>query len=255
MSFVGRLITKTYDFLFEVLQIQPQANFGQAFLFGIVAAAAVSAYPVLVWSIYSRDLHILFWLGQAPTYGLLAIPATCALMLILGPMVKCCRMRYRSTKRFCTTIWILAGIALLAIGFYVFVEVITVSNRLLKKCGDDPLSKELDDLWTRLDKFYEACDPQRRKTITSCKGYGKTFKNDDEFLTYLEDVELQFGCTGFCEFWAKPLFDKHSDSALRCATSLGQHLETLAVTVGVPVIVFGGAFLTVGICMGGYDHL
>ena len=30
MAFVGRLITKTYDFIFEVLQIHPQANFGQA---------------------------------------------------------------------------------------------------------------------------------------------------------------------------------------------------------------------------------
>jgi hypothetical protein len=255
MAFVGRLITKTYDFIFEVLQIHPQANFGQAFVFGIAVAAAVSAYPVLCWSIYSKDLHILFWLGQAPTYGLLAVPATCVLLLILGPMVKCCKMRYRSTKMFCTAIWLVAGLALLGIGFYVTFEVLNVSNRLIRRCGEDPLSKELDVLWTRLDKFYEKCNPDRRKPISSCKGYGNTFRGDDEFLTYLEDVELEFGCTGFCEFWAKPLFDKHSDTALRCATSLGQHLNTLAMTVGMPVIIFGGAMLTVGICMGGYDHL
>jgi hypothetical protein len=176
-------------------------------------------------------------------------------MLVLGPMVKCCKMRYRSTKLFCTAIWLIAGIALLGIGFYVLLEVLKVSNRLVRKCGEDPLSKELDDLWTRLDKFYEKCDPRRTKPITSCKGFGQKFKNDEEFLTYLEDVELQFGCTGFCEFWAKPMFDKHSDPALRCATSLGQQLGSLAVTVGMPVIIFGGVLLTVGICMGGYEHL
>jgi hypothetical protein len=255
MSLVGRLITKTYDFIFEVLQIQPQANFGKAFMFGIIVSLCVSAYPILCWSIYSKDLHILFWLGQAPTYGLLAVPAVCFLMLVLGPMVKCCKMRYRSTKLFCTATWLIAGIALVGIGFYVTVEVLTIGERLIRRCGEDPLSKELDTLWTRLDKFYEACDPRRQKPITSCKGYGPTFKADDEFLTYLEDVELQFGCTGFCEFWAKPVFDKHSDPALRCATSLGQHLRTLSVTVGMPIIVIGGAILTVGICMGGYDHL
>jgi hypothetical protein len=255
MALVGRLITKTYDFLFEVLQIQPQANFGKAFLFGIAVAASVSAWPILCWTIYSRDLHILFWLGKAPTYGLLAVPATCAFLLIFGPMVKCCKMRYRSTKLFCTGLWLLCGVALLAIGFYVTFEVLKVGHQLLRKCGEDPLSHELDSLWTRVDKFYEKCDPQRRKPVMSCKGYGSTFKEDDEFLTYLEDVELQFGCTGFCEFWAKPIFDKHSDSALRCATSLGQHLDTLSVTVGMPVIIFGGAMVTVGVCMGGYDHL
>ena len=37
-------------------------------MFGVGLAALVSIQPVLCWSIYSRDIHVLFWLGQAPTY-------------------------------------------------------------------------------------------------------------------------------------------------------------------------------------------
>jgi hypothetical protein len=247
-------VTKAYDAALDLVQLQPQVAWGQALMFGVGLAALVSIQPVLCWSIYSRDIHVLFWLGQAPTYGLLLVPIVCFGIVFLAPSVKLFKLKFRGTRIFCVALWTISGLILLGAGLYVTMEVMTVGTRLLHKCGNDPLSKELEDQWQQLDTFYKECDPRRVKPITGCKGFGAKFR-EGEFVNYIDEVELQFGSTGFCEFSAKPVFDKHSDPSLRCATALGTYLESLALTVGVYVAGVGGAILAVGVCMAGYDHL
>ena len=52
MAFVGRLITKTYDFIFEVLQIHPQADFGKASRGAEDKGYEYQRYPISVFGFF-----------------------------------------------------------------------------------------------------------------------------------------------------------------------------------------------------------
>ena len=116
------------------------------------------------------------------------------------------------------------------------------------------MTRKLENQWQQLNTFYEDCDPKRKKAVTQCGGFSEEFPNR-LFVNYLESLELDFECVGFCKFWAKPIFDNDIEPGLRCATALGKHVRTIAGTVGFPTVCCGGALNIVGIMLAFYEHL
>jgi len=62
-------------------------------------------------------------------------------------------------------------------------------------------------------------------------------------------------CVGFCEYYARPLFNKNADESSRCASQIGRRVETVAASVGFPTLVLGGLLFAFGLSLCLYDHL
>merc|ERR1719456_1321063 len=106
----------------------------------------------------------------------------------------------------------------------------------MNDCGDDPVTRKLENEWTKLNTFYDDCDIKRKKAVTRCPGFSENFPNP-VFVNYLESLELDFECSGFCKFWAKPIFTEASDSVgNRCSSALGHHVRQISATVGLPTV-------------------
>lgn len=51
------------------------------------------------------------------------------------------------------------------------------------------------------------------------------------------------------------MFNKQAVNGNRCAAEIAYRLEAVVATVGLPTFFVGGALLTVGMFLAGYDHL
>merc|ERR1719235_1088318 len=106
--------------------------------------------------------------------------------------------------------------------------------------------------WRKLNMFYDRCDKTRVKDIVQCPGYTRAFPNR-VFVDYLEELEYEFNCVGFCSFLAKPIFNRQSELGNRCASKLGKHVEGISLMVGMPTAQLGGILITIGVCLSGYE--
>jgi len=214
-----------------------------------------SFWPIVCYMMYTSDIHILFWLGPTPQYINLAVPL-CG--IVLNVMVTFFRfapgMRANDARVGCFTVFLVLGSCLLGAGFYVHTLTEQKRQELLHYCGETPMTARLDREWTKLNSFYGECDPARKKPITTCPGYTEEFPNR-VFVNYLESLEIEFQCTGFCRFWAKPIFEPTAEQGLRCATALATHIEPVAFSVGFMTAVQGACLLVIGLMLADYDHL
>lgn len=204
---------------------------------------------------YTSDIHIIFWLGPVPQYINLAVPI-CG--IILNGMVTFFRfapgMRAHDARVGCFSVFLILGSLLMGAGAWVFTMTEEKKRELLHFCGETPMTARLDREWSKLNTFYGECDPDRKKVITQCPGYSEAFPNR-VFVNYLESLELEFRCTGFCRFWAKPIFNSDAEQGLRCATALAHHIEPVQFNVGFMTALQGLVLLVIGLMLADYDHL
>lgn len=251
-----KFITVGCDFFFNALGFGAHdGKQGYNFqLFLCLLNVILSTWPLVCYVIYTSDIHVVLWLGNVPQYVNLAVPILLVCLNIGVNMFQCMHFSGPCARIGCFCLFLVLGAILVAMGGFVFAMAEAKAAELLNKCGTTPLPRKIEGTWIKLNKFYEKCDPTRKKDIVTCEGYSEAFPNR-VFVDYLEELEYTFDCVGFCKFWAKPIFNADANPATRCASAVGTHLQTVSFSVGMPTAVLGLIFIVIGVLLSGYDHL
>lgn len=252
---MGKWTNRICDAFFNRMDFGAHKNQGNFQMFLCFINILQSAWPMICYLMYTSDIHIIFWLGPSPQYINLGVPI-CG--IILNCMVTFFRyapgMRASDARIGCFSVFLILGSMLMGAGFWVTTLTEAKKIELLHHCGETPMTARLDAEWSKLNKFYGECDPERKKPIVACPGYTEEFPNR-VFVNYLESLEIEFACTGFCRFWAKPIFYEHAEEGLRCATALAHHIEPVSYSVGWMTTIQGSILVAIGLMLADYDHL
>mmetsp|Transcript_23423 Transcript_23423/g.52880 ORF Transcript_23423/g.52880 Transcript_23423/m.52880 type:complete len:200 (+) Transcript_23423:543-1142(+) len=173
-----------------------------------------------------------------------------------NPGYQCCSIRTAAAQKVVLIFWGLVAVACIGGGGFVLHQAGEVTSNLVQHCGQDPQTAAMEDEWQNLDEFYDKCAPKRNKPITRCSGYSGRIK-DKAIAEYLEDIEEEFECAGFCKFWAKPLYQEQTEiePGARCASELGFHVAAAGHNIGFPIVLVGLCYLCVGLLFATYDSL
>lgn len=251
-----KYITIGCDFFFNTLGFGAHEgkNAYNFQLFLCLMNVTLSAWPIVCYIIYTSDIHVVLWLGSTPQYVNLMVPLVLLVLNIGVNVFQMCHYTGQCARVGCFTLFLVLGALLLAAGGFVFVQAEAKAAELIDACGSTPLPRKIELEWQKLNRFYQECSPERKVDIVQCPGFSKQFPNR-VFVDYIESLEYEFNCVGFCKFWAKPLFNQNADLATRCATSIGEHVGSIAWSVGAPTAAIGVALVTIGSLLSGYDHL
>jgi hypothetical protein len=249
-----KVINDVCDLFFNYLGFGAHTQYYQFQLFLCLLNVALSAWPLMCYALYTSDVHIVFWIGEIPQYVNLMVPL-CLVTLNIGVNYFSLVKSSASSARIgCFMLFVTIGALMLGMGLYVAMIATESSAELTEQCGKTPLTAKVEGEWQRLNKFYEECDPKRKKVVTQCPGFSKEFPNR-VFVNYLESLEYEYDCVGFCKFWAKPIFNEGAEMGNRCASAIGEHVGTIEFTVGTPTAMVGAGLLYIGLMLAGYDHL
>lgn len=251
-----KIVNTTCDFFFNYFDFGANKNHLQLQGFICLLNILLSAWPLVCYILYTSDIHVVFWMGNGPQAVNLAVPV-CLLLLNLWVQyfVLCGHTASPDCARVgCTTIFICMGALFVGGGAYVFLNGQGVHAELSGSCGMTPRTARLDAEWNKLNAFYENCDPNREKPVAECRGFGKAFPRR-VLVEYLQEMEFDFDCVGFCKYMAKPIFNRGSDVGKRCANEVALHAANVGQLVGAPTMGLGAGLLVLGACFGGYENL
>lgn len=225
-------------------------------LFVFLMALAASAHPIVCYCTVAVDPHVVFWMGSSVRYALLLVPIVLVGMAVSISVIQCAKPSPRTTKYGFISIVLATSGALLCSGLYLAHTTYSATLELTEHCGSTPLTNALQSQWSRLVSFHKACQ-ERTETknifIQQCPGFSVFTSN--VLAQYIEDLEFDFDCQGFCHFWDDPLFNEDVTSGRRCASVLGEVLEKRGYICSVPMLATAAVIFLIGACVASYDHL
>ncbi|CAD7944468.1 unnamed protein product [Amoebophrya sp. A120] len=281
---MARIINRVCDGVFNYFGFGAHKGAGRLQFFLLFLNVIFSVWPLVCYVVYSKDIHVVYWLGKVPQYVNLSVPI-CLLSMNIGVnYFQCFHVRPQAARKGCIMLFVVLGTVLICMGAYVTMQAEKVSTDLVQNCGSDPLSAALQETWTSCKDFYLKCDPTFTQNMEACPGFadqqfqqppptaaelaaeeadaegGETpspgvFRVSKTYYSYLVDTEFEFDCTGFCEFYAQPIWNKLSEGEHRCASEIARRVGAVSVTVGLPTAGLGVALFLVGVMLAGYDHL
>lgn len=251
-----QLVTRILDKIFTILNLKVHKTTFKLQMIICFINLAFSITPIILYFVYSNNIHVMFWMGEAPQWANLSVPMSLCCLNVGVNVVSGMKLETKRAQRVCFVLFCCLGAVNMGAGAWVILEATRVSEDLIHQCGSTTLTARIEAEWQRLSAFYAACQVNAGKMIyiQECPGFATTFPNR-VYVNYIEDVEIDYSCVGFCQFWAQPLFNLDSDRGLRCATALGEEMKSIGNTVGVPTLVIGGVIVMWGICLALYDHL
>lgn len=251
-----QLVTRILDKVFTFLNLQAQDGLFWLQTLICFINLVFSIYPIIMYFVYSNNIHVMFWLGNSPQYANLSTPMSLCFLNVGVNVVSGMKLETRRSQRLCFVLFVTLGCINMGAGAWVMLEANRVSEDLIHQCGSTTLTSRIEAEWQRLSAFYASCQVTAGKMIyiQECPGFAQTFPNR-VYINYIEDVEIDYSCVGFCQFWAQPIFNLDSDRGLRCATALGEEMKSIGNTIGLPTLGIGFTIVTWGICLALYDHL
>jgi len=267
---MGKRVTRLIDGIFDEMHWElvnlgfRKSDASSAWDFFILFFAlnlTLCILPMLSYLTVSQSPHVVFWLGREPQDANLLVPVVLLILVAAMPCVKCLQASQGSTRVIVFLLFFTGGLIMVAGGLHVMTAAHNVSLGLTYHCGTPgAMSERMESEWRRLDAFRRTCLFQSGShsitRVQQCPGYvGMLVAPHDDFVTYLEAVETDFGCSGFCRFWAQPLFAVETEAGQRCASAVGQEVVNSGYLVGLPTIASGAVLLGLGGCLACYDHL
>jgi len=251
-----QLVTRILDKVFTVLNLKVHTSSFtlQMLVCGINAMFSIS--PIILYIVYSNNIHILFWMGDVATTANIVTPISLCFLNLGVNVVTSLKLETKRAQIVCFWLFVLLGAANITAGMNVITTANRVSGELIHQCGSTTLTARIEAEWQRLSQFYSACQVSAGKMIyiQECPNFAQAFPNR-VYVNYIEDVEIDYSCVGFCQFWAQPLFNLDADRGLRCATALGEQMDTVGRWVGIPTLFIGFTVASWGVLLYLYDHL
>jgi len=253
---MGRWLTKTLDFILDKAGSSGKGT--QGFI-GCLIIVLLSTYPVVCFFNLRENQHILFWMGKLPVFLNLGVPVSLYGMLLIVPFLTCSAFTRGCLKRTLLFWFLVNGGVLIGYGIYIVKVAFVVSNELVYTCGSGELTEKVQKEWERLSEFHRDCMDHEGVNdlfIQQCPGFEEMEQPPhDELVEYIMDMEMDYNCQGFCQFWKKPLFNVESYTGERCASRIGDTVLAVGFEVGLPLMSIGVLIVLVGICLFNYDHL
>jgi len=251
-----KFVTRILDQLFTALNLKVHDNTVYLQMFICVINLLFSIFPLVMYFVFSNNIHVMFWLGMAPQYANLSVPVSLCGLNVGVNVITNLGLQTKHSQKLCFMLFLMLGSINIGAGAWVFIEASRVEDDLVHQCGSTTLTARIEAEWQRLSQFYAACQAEAGRLIyiQECPGYATTFPNR-VYVNYIEDVEIDYNCVGFCQFWAQPIFNLDADRGLRCATALGEEMAGVGNRVGYPTMIIGLVIATWGVCLYLYDHL
>jgi hypothetical protein len=251
-----KLVTRILDQLFTVLNLRAQENTAYLQMLICLINCVFSIFPIVMYFVFSNNIHVMFWLGMAPQYANLSVPISLCFLNVGVNVITTLRLQTKTSQKLCFVLFLLLGSVNIGAGAWVLLEAGRVEQDLIHECGSTTLTARIEADWQRLSQFYATCQATAGKAIfiQECPNFVSTFPNR-VYVNYIEDVEIDYSCVGFCQFWAQPIFNLDADRGLRCATALGEEMNNVGNKVGIPTMIIGIVIGTWGVCLLLYDHL
>mmetsp|Transcript_19546 Transcript_19546/g.42747 ORF Transcript_19546/g.42747 Transcript_19546/m.42747 type:complete len:262 (+) Transcript_19546:212-997(+) len=250
-------LTLWLDVLMDRAQINGD-NLWCLHLFFFICTAVLSIYPLVMFFVIGQNIHVLFWMGLAPQYVNLLVPG-CLLSVNLGHLIfQCARVRPQFIKVRVMTLHAVLGCILIVAGLHIARLVRLTSDELISECGNAGLTKVIQSEWNTMSNFYEDCianSQQKPEFVQQCPGFAAAFGNS-LYSEYMEDMEDDYLCQGFCKHWSKPLFNEDDvESTKTCARSIAKDIDQVSYLIAMPVAGYGVLVVSLGILLQGYDHI
>eukprot|EP00933_Yihiella_yeosuensis_P062047 TRINITY_DN64974_c0_g1_i1.p1 TRINITY_DN64974_c0_g1~~TRINITY_DN64974_c0_g1_i1.p1 ORF type:complete len:278 (-),score=30.76 TRINITY_DN64974_c0_g1_i1:123-956(-) len=220
----------------------------------------LSIWPTVCLVTISRNLHVIFWVGLDVQTTNFLIPAILLLLLILVPIVQATRSSIKCLRWTLFIAFTLSAITIIFAGIDVLRDSAAVVYEIEVECGQGPLSSAVQNEYDRLYKFHEDC---RKRTdsqdvlIQQCMGFAQLLGDQHSLMIrYIEAMEADFQCQGFCKKKPRALFSGSGESsAERCAEQILEEVRDVKVFVGIPTIVIGILVGLLGLVVTGYRNL
>jgi len=251
-----------------------------------------------VWYELGQQLHVVFWVGPLLQVALFVTTLALASSFLLLTRVRIIRYyRFQDVrvagmaergnpKRNCDLqlgnlrpmVVISAALALIAVvlGLITIAWGLGIAATFSQPCSLGPDSvRMLEKTSNELVSFQKACHKKegKDKVLTLCPGFhGQASSRDNVneasdaasnntfsgYATYLFELEMHEGCTGFCEPTDSLSLKgrrKAPVDKLSCADVVGEYIHRATLLVGVPSIVIGISSAIVAFFLFDYDNL
>lgn len=223
------------------LQYGPPQTFATVFTF---ACFLMFFIPVLSALHVGFDGNVDYWIGYHVIWLLLLpIPILFAVNFAMN-------MRNRRPKRsMILACLIVPSVVLFLIGGILSFQAGHINTKLTgRDCATWPRMRVLDLSWQAADKFLQACKKANpvlkdRMLVQDCPGYEDQMWNTDQkqYWAYLQFLEVNYGCVGFCGGGAGPLWTRTPEYPRppdSCAAAVASVLRTKVQQVALQLIVF-----------------
>jgi hypothetical protein len=205
--------------------------------------------------------HIVFWLGEMTVYINLAVPILLTEVSLHLFFLNMCQCKKSTVQVIIYANFATAGLLLIAGSIYVLVQAIIVYNELVYSCGSGKMTRRMESEWNHLIEFQKHCAEVMNRDegdifIQECPGFDDlAHGSHGHYVDYIEDVEYDYGCQGFCEFWSRPLFNEDATTGQRCASAIGEDVLETGLWIAVPTLFSGWITFVIGQVLGQYDGL
>jgi len=230
------------------------------YMFLLIASLCLSAFPMLCYFTVAGSMHSTLWLGMEPRYVCLVAPAALMAVVLAMPLLRCAHFSNRSARLLALLCFLTAGASMVTTSVHLETVALGVSESLIYHCGEPgTISQRMEEEWRRLDGFRTACAGALGKgqALEACPGLAEMLAAPHGvYAGYLQAVELDFRCSGFCHFWASPLFNVELvEAGRRCASSLGSEVARSGHLVSLSVGGVGVVWALLGVSLALYDNL
>lgn len=251
-------VTTAIDYGLDSLSGLSSGNKWSFHLLICLVNVMLSIPNIVLYFVLDANMHIIFWMGTAPAYVNLLVPVVLFCVSLSLPVLNCIRLQASSLKVVLFASYFIATVVLMGGGVYVLQVAYRVSSDLIYTCGSSAISERIQSEWKNLSKFHEDCikhEGAKDIFIQQCPGFGKLRDEHIIYVDYIEAMEFDYNCRGFCEHWSTPLFNPDSDSGQRCASAIGEEVYRVGYLVGLPTITTGIITFIVGAVLQNYKHV
>mmetsp|Transcript_76866 Transcript_76866/g.212943 ORF Transcript_76866/g.212943 Transcript_76866/m.212943 type:complete len:182 (+) Transcript_76866:511-1056(+) len=180
------------------------------------------------------------------------------LLMLLMPLLKQGGFTRRGARLLVLVSFITAGVAMIASAVHLDTVSSGVAESLVYRCGSTGgASHEVEQEWQHLNAIRRQCVAaagSEAVDMRHCPGFAQ--HQGSEHAAYLQQLEDDFRCTGFCRFWAPPLFVAgRAEAGKRCASALGAEVQRVGHLIAWPVVASGAVVIFLGAVLGAYEHL
>jgi len=257
MGKVSRVITSLLDGFFQYTKVGAHDRGASFHLFILLINVVASVWPMVCYVVFAGNVHVVFWMGMIPQYTNLLVPVAFTALNFGISFFQCFSLKPETAKIACFFLFMSVGSVLVAAGAKVLLTAQEVTEELIYECGHTTMTNRIQDEWEQLHIFYDICkakEGQRPDFVQQCPGFDEIYA-DNIYAKYIEDLEFDYGCQGFCRHWQLPLFNQNANPGTRCASALAEEVDRVGNLVGAPTLATGALTCLVGVMLSGYDHL
>lgn len=248
---------KLVDLGWREPETQSSADF---FIFLTLVFLALSVHPLICYRTISHDPHVVFWMGTEMQQANLLVPAVLVGLMLIVFLIQRAQAQPTVVRGLVFLSFIVAGSVVAGIGVHIFHASQHTSADLVHRCGASGTMTQLVEAeWYRLDQFRQGCAAELGyvSLVNHCPGFADVVAAAPRaiFAGYMQELEMDYGCSGFCQPRSGPLFNSHAETSNRCSSALGERMMRAGAYVGLPMLATGVVLEVLGALIMGYDNL